>query len=70
MRNNKNLDMIEKIVNETIDTIIDSIDEEVIHYMYEYGDYEESDDRFIHDRELITRLVIKQLYFRAIKYGK
>ena len=62
--------MIEKIVNETIDTIIDSIDEEVIHYMYEYGDYEESDDRFIHDRELITRLVIKQLYFRTIKNKK
>ena len=60
--------MIEKIVNETIDTIIDSIDEEVIHYMYELGDYKESDDRFIHDRELITRLVIKQLYFRMIKY--
>ena len=59
--------MIEKIVNETIDTIIDSIDEEVIHYMYEYGDYKESDDRFIHDQELITRLVIKQLYYRTKK---
>ena len=60
--------MIEKIVNETIDTIIDSIDEVVVDYMYEYGDYKESDDRFIHDRELITKLVIKQLYFRMIKY--
>jgi len=59
--------MIEKIVNETIDTIIDSIDEKVVDYMYEYGDYKESDDRFIHDKELITRLVIKQLYHRAIK---
>jgi len=59
--------MIEKIVNETIDTIIDSIDEVAVDYMYEYGDYEESDDRFIHDKELITRLVIKQLYHRAIK---
>ena len=55
--------MIEKIVNETIDTIIDSIDEVVVDYMYEYGDYKESDNRFIHDKELITRLVIKQLYF-------
>ena len=59
--------MIEKIVNETIDTIIDSIDEKVVDYMYEYGDYKESDNRFIHDKELITRLVIKQLYFRTIK---
>ena len=60
--------MIETIVNETIDTTIDSIDEVVVDYMYEYGDYKESDNRFIHDKELITRLVIKQLYFRMIKY--
>ena len=59
--------MIEKIVNETIDTIIDSIDEEVVHYMYEFGDYKESDNRFLYDQEFITRLVIKQLYFRTIK---
>ena len=62
--------MIEKIIDETIDTIIDSIDEKIVDYMYEYGDYKESDNRFINDKELITRLVIKQLYFRAIKYGK
>ena len=59
--------MIEKIIDETIDTIIDSIDEKVVDYMYEYGDYEESDNRFINDKELITRLVIKQLYHRTIK---
>ena len=59
--------MIEKIINETIDTIIDSIDEKVVDYMYKYGDYKESNDRFIHDKELITRLVIKQLYHRTIK---
>ena len=70
MRDSKNLDMLEKIVNETIDTTIDSIDEKVVDYMYEYGDYEESDNRFIHDKELITRLVIKQLYFRTIKNKK
>ena len=70
MRDSKNLDMIEKIVNETIDTTIDSIDEKVVDYMYEYGDYKESDNRFIHDKELITRLVIKQLYFRTIKNKK
>ena len=62
--------MIEKIVNETIDTTIDSINEKVVDYMYKYGDYKESDDRFLHDQELITRLVIKQLYFRAIKNKK
>ena len=70
MRDSKNLDMLEKIVNETIDTTIDSIDEKVVDYMYEYGDYEESDNRFIHDKELITRLVIKQLYHRTIKNKK
>ena len=62
--------MIEKIVNETIDTIIDSIDEKIVDYMYEYGDYEESDNRFINDKELITRLVIKQLYHRTKKNKK
>ena len=70
MRDSKNLDMLEKIVNETIDTTVDSINEKVVDYMYEYGDYEESDNRFIHDKELITRLVIKQLYFRTIKNKK
>ena len=70
MRDSKNLDMLEKIVNETIDTTIDSIDEVVVDYMYEYGDYKESDNRFIHDKELITRLVIKQLYHRTIKNKK
>ena len=70
MRDSKNLGMLEKIVNETIDTTIDSIDEVVVDYMYEYGDYKESDNRFIHDKELITRLVIKQLYHRTIKNKK
>ena len=59
--------MIEKIIDETIDTIIDSIDEKIVDYMYEYGDYKESDNRFYNDNELITRLVIKQLYHRTIK---
>ena len=70
MRDSKNLGMLEKIVNETIDTTVDSINEKVVDYMYEYGDYEESDNRFIHDKELITRLVIKQLYYRTIKNKK
>ena len=70
MRDSKNLDMLEKIVNETIDTTVDSINEKVVDYMYEYGDYKESDNRFIHDKELITRLVIKQLYHRTIKNKK
>ena len=62
--------MIEKIIDETIDTIIDSIDEKVVDYMYEYGDYKESDNRFTNDKELITRLVIKQLYHRTKKNKK
>ncbi len=70
MRDSKNLGMLEKIVNETIDTTIDSIDEVVVDYMYEHGDYKESDNRFIHDKDLITRLVIKQLYHRTIKNKK
>ena len=63
--------MIEKIIDETIDTIIDSIDEKVVDYMYEYGDYKEwkmiDEERFIKDKEWIIRLVIKQLYHRTIK---
>ena len=63
--------MIEKIVNETIDTIIDSIDEKVVDYMYEYGDYKDwkmiDEERFIKDKEWIIRLVIKQLYHRTKK---
>ena len=56
--------IINKVVDETVDTIIDNMDEVLVDYMYEYGDYEESDDRFFNDKEEMFELVIKELYNR------
>ena len=51
-----------KIIEETVETIIDHLYETSHHYMYEYGktDYE-TDDKFIEDQEEIVKLVIKEL---------
>ena len=53
--------IINKIIGETVETIIDNIDEKLIDYMFEYGDYEESDDRFFDDKEEMFVQVIKEL---------
>ena len=53
--------IINKIIEETVETIIDNIDEKLIDYMFEYGDYEESDDRFFDDKEEMFVQVIKEL---------
>ena len=50
-----------KIIGETVETIIDNIDEKLVDYMFEYGDYEESDDRFFDDKEEMFVQVIKEL---------
>ena len=57
-----------KIINETVETIIDHLYETSHHYMYEYGktDYE-TDDKFIRDQEEIVKLVIKELNNRIKK---
>ena len=59
MNNNHN-----KIVDETIDTIIDQLDQTLIDYMYVYGGYTESDDEFTLDHKHLTKEVIKELYNR------
>ena len=53
-----------KIVEETVDTVIDNIYDKLEEYMYEYGNYTESDNRFVRDREEYMLDVIKELYNR------
>jgi|TARA_R100000482_G_scaffold68454_1_gene25653 hypothetical protein len=55
----------EKIIDETIDTIIDSIDEKLVDYMYEYGKYTESNDVFFNDKEEMFVEVVKILNKRV-----
>ena len=61
---NKNFN---KIVDETVDTIIDKLNEKVIDYMYEYGEYEESNDEFALDHEYLTKKAVLELYNRLKK---
>ena len=56
--------IINKVVDETVDTIIDKIDEVLVEYMYEYGNYEESDNKFLDEKEEIFSSVIEELYNR------
>ena len=53
--------IINKVVDEVVDTIIDNIYEVLEDYMYEYGDYKESDDRFHNDHVEMFGQVIKEL---------
>ena len=53
--------IIDKVVDETVDTIIDKIDEVLVDYMYEYGDYEESDNKFFDNKEEMFVKVIIEL---------
>jgi|TARA_B100000900_G_scaffold95295_1_gene78459 hypothetical protein len=59
--------IIDKVVDETVDTIIDNIDEVLVDYMYEYGNYEESDNKFLDEKEEIFSSVITELYNRINK---
>jgi hypothetical protein len=59
--------IIDKVVDETVDTIIDKIDEVLVDYMYEYGDYEESDNKFFDEKEELFCSVIEELYNRINK---
>ena len=56
--------IIDKVVDETVDTIVDTIDEVLVDYMYEYGDYEESDNKFFDEKEELFSSVITELYNR------
>jgi len=55
---------VERIIDETVDTIIDSIDEKTVDYMFEYGNYEETDDQFVEDLIVFKQQVIEELYNR------
>tara|TARA_R110002020_G_scaffold299197_2_gene514926 strand:+ start:298 stop:489 length:192 start_codon:yes stop_codon:yes gene_type:complete len=50
-----------KIINETVETIIDSIYEVTQEYMYESNQYNESNDKFVEDQEKYVIEVIKEL---------
>ena len=56
--------IINKVVDETVDTIIDKIDEVLVDYMFDYGNYEESDDKFFNDKEEMFVKVVEELYNR------
>jgi len=50
-----------KIKNETVETIIDVIEEKLVDYMFEYGNYTESDNRFFNDKEELFSQVIEEI---------
>ena len=50
-----------KIIEETVETIIDNLEEKLVDYMYEYGNYTESDNRFYNDKEELFSEVIKEI---------
>ena len=55
-----------KIMLETVETIIDHLYETSHHYMFKFGKYGESDDKFIEDQEEIVKSVIKELNKRIV----
>ena len=67
MSKERNLVLNTKIINETVDTIIDSIYEKTEDYMYKYGNYTESNNEFFYDREEYMIEVINELYNRINK---
>ena len=54
-----------KIITESVETIIDKLYQESEYYMYEYGEYSESNNKFIEDQEEIVVEIIKELYNRV-----
>ena len=50
-----------KIIEETVETIIDNIEEKLVDYMFEYGNYSDSNDIFYKDKEELFSEVIKEL---------
>ena len=53
--------MNKEIINNITETIIDNLYETSLHYMYKFGEYGESDDKFMKDQEEIVKLVIKEI---------
>jgi diphthamide synthase (EF-2-diphthine--ammonia ligase) len=60
-------EVVERIVDETIDTLVDKLDEITVDYMFEYGNYEETDEQFVQDLPVFKRAVIIELYNRLTK---
>ena len=56
-----------KIIEETVETIIDNIEEKIVDYMFDLGQYSETNNKFYSDKEELTELVIKELYNRINK---
>ena len=56
-----------KIKLETVETIIDNIEEKLVDYMFDLGQYSETNNKFYSDKEELTELVIKELYNRINK---
>ena len=54
-----------KIIEETVETIIDNIEEKLVEYMFYIGKYSETNNKFYKDKEELTNLVIKELYSRV-----
>ena len=61
INNNMSEKLKNKIIGETVETIIDNIDEKLVDYMFEYGNYEETDNKFFNDKEEMFVQVIKEL---------
>ena len=65
MSKERNLILNKIIINETVETIIDSIYEKTEHYMFEIGGYNGCpNDEFFEDREEYMIEVINELYNR------
>ena len=60
--------IINEVVDETVDTIIDKIDETLVDYMFEYGNYEETDNKFFDDKEEMFVRVVLELNNRLNNY--
>ena len=59
-------DIKNKIIEETVETIIDNLEDKLIDYMYEYGNYSESDNKFYSDKEELFSEVIKEISNRLV----
>ena len=55
-----------KIIEETVETIIDNLEDKLVDYMYEYGNYSESDNKFYSDKEQLFSEVIKEISNRLV----
>ena len=56
-----------KIIEETVETIIDNIEEKLVDYMFDLGDYSETNNKFYKDKKDLFNKVIKELNNRINK---